>query len=115
MAVLSKSRTMPVWQADEGAQAPAAVFTAGPINLGKFLNGRIAGNVFSDAAGTLECLQELTPGSGGLLFTIPVDATVPAFAYPFTIQIFSPYVTMIWTQGGAPSTFLRATVAALPQ
>lgn len=107
--------TMVIWNADEGAQAPAAVFTAGPFNLGKFLNGRVQGNVFSDAPGTLLCIQELTPGSGGITLTIPIDATIPANAYPFVIALFSPYVTFVWTQGGAPSTFLRATVAALPQ
>lgn len=114
-AALGDARTMALWAADEGPQAPAAVFNAGPFSLAKFVNGRVAGNVFADSAGVLEVIQENLPGLGGLLFTVPQDATMPFFQYPFTIQVFAPYVTIRWTQGGGASTFLRASVTALPQ
>lgn len=114
-SALADARTLPLWNGDQGAQAPAAVFTYGPIDLSKFLNGRVAGNVFLDAAGVFEVVQEQLPGSGGLLFSVPRDVTQPFFQYPFSIQVFAPYVTFRWTQGGGASTFLRAFVSALPQ
>ena len=115
MSALADSAIMPIWRADEGAQAALAVFTTGPHNCSKFLNGRVAGNVMSDTVGALTILQEQLPGLGGLVFTVPQDLLQPNFQFPFSILLFAPFVTFTWTQGAAPSTFLRATVSALPQ
>jgi hypothetical protein len=104
-----------VWNLNNGALAPAGVLTSGCAALHKFLNGFVRGNLWTDAAGVLTILQERTPGGGGAVLTVPVDATVtPDFQYPFFVAIFQPFVTLTWTNGVGAATFVRTYVTATP-
>lgn len=106
---------MRLWVADEGAQAPLAVFSTGQIQCGAYLNGTLRGSVQVDAAGgTLVCTQRTNRTAAGLTFTIPVDATHPPFSYPFSIIIIQPLVEFTFTNGGVATTFLLADVTADP-
>jgi len=101
-----------VWSVETGALAPAQVVSNGPMNLSQY--SAVSGNVWSNVAGTLTVASERFPGSGGLVFTVPQDATQPFFQYPFLIAMFEPFVTFTWTNGGGAAVFMRASVQALP-
>jgi len=107
---------MVFWDADEGVVAPAGVHDTGTLLMSKFINGDLVGSVRSDVAGSsLVIVQERVLGDGDLSFNIPVDATQPAFTFPFQLKILLPFVTLRYTNGGGgATTFLRAKATAIP-
>ena len=112
-AVLTRS-TMKVWSADEGALAPAQVFTTGHVDLSKFLNGTVRGSVFCDVTGTLEIIQERIAGGASLIFDVTIDAAQPNFSFPFIVAIFWPLVSFRFTNGAGAAATLEADVTATP-
>jgi hypothetical protein len=106
---------MPVWNADEGALAPLAVFNTGTFNLSAFLNGHVRGNLFLPAAGAaFTIIQERVPGGGGLVFPVPIDPVHPNFNYPFLVSILSPFVTFQVTNGANAQANVIGDVTAVP-
>ncbi len=112
-AVLARA-PMPVWNADEGVLAPAAVFNTGHLDLTKFINGTVRGSVFCDVTGVLAIIQERVPGGAQLLFTVTIDPLQPAFSWPFIVAIFWPFVSFRFTVGVGATTTLEADVTATP-
>ena len=112
-AVLARAPE-PIWNADEGILAPAFVFNTGHLNLAKFVNGSVRGNVFCDVVGVLEIIQERVPGGASLIFNVPQDATQPAFSFPFIVAVFWPLVSFRFTVGAGATTTLEAAVTATP-
>ncbi len=105
---------MPVWNADEGVLIALAVFNTGHLDLTKFVNGSVRGNVFCDVTGTLEIIQERVAGGAQLLFDVDIDAGQPSFSFPFIVAIFWPLVSFRFTVGAGATTTLEADVTATP-
>lgn len=103
-----------IWNASAAGIGAGVVVTMGKINL----NGmqRTRGSVTQDAAGTLVINQyalptDTTPAAS---FTVTVDPDQPPFRYTWDVIVIHPYVEITFTNGGAPSTFFRASALALP-
>jgi hypothetical protein len=93
--------------------APAEVVTV-TFEVTNFRNGRIRGNFHQDVAGTLHVRFGNDSTTMDLDFTVPVCPLNPPFQYPFDIIVVQPFVQVEFTNGGAPSTFFRSYVTALP-
>lgn len=104
-----------IWFVNEPAGFGAAeVRTMGPISIAAFSNGRLRGNVHASSAGVLVVEQGLVRGVADLQWTVAQDTTQPDFQYPFDIFVDLPFLTITWTQGGAPTTFFRAMTTVMP-
>jgi hypothetical protein len=112
-AVLARS-PLPIWNADEGILLATTVFNTGYLDLSKFVNGSVRGNVFCDVVGTLEIIQERVPGGASMIFNVPQDATLAAFSFPFIVAVFWPFVSFRFTVGAGDTTTLEAAVTATP-
>lgn len=96
---------------------PVAGLAAAAVVTGKFSANtadRVRGAFVTDAAGTLVLRWHSETGVLLLEYTVPVDvAQTHALVYHFDVIRQGYYFTYEFTQGGAPSTFLQAEVAAL--
>jgi len=105
---------MPFFRQNVPAGLAAGAVRTVTINLAGYQNGRLRGNFHQDVAGTLVVEQGGSQTLMDLSWTVPRDLTQPEFQYPFDIIIIEPFVRITFTNGGAPSTFFRAFVVALP-
>jgi hypothetical protein len=103
-----------IWNASAAGIGAAAVVTMGKINLTGMQRTR--GSVTQDVAGTLVINQYALPADTvpAASFSVPVDVAQPPFRYTWDVIVIHPYVEITFTNGGAPSTFFRASALALP-
>jgi hypothetical protein len=93
---------------------------AGATNLRTFplhnyVNGRLRGNFHQDGGvATILIEQGSSQGVMDLSFTVTQDVSQPNFQYPFDVIIIQPFVRISYTNGGAPNTFARVDITALP-
>jgi hypothetical protein len=104
---------LPIWFRSTAGLAPAGIETL-TIGLHRYMNGDIRGTVHQDVAGAFIIEMGDTQGVFDTYFNVPQDLTMPNFQYPFNIVIIQPFVRFTFTNGGAPSTYFRASVRALP-
>jgi hypothetical protein len=105
---------LPIILQSLGAQGPGATSTLLTFGLHSFLNGRVRGTFHQAVAGTLLIEMGDTQTVFDTTFAVPRDASMPGFAYPFDIILIQPFTRFTFTNGGAPSTFFRSSVVALP-
>lgn len=117
-SALGSKINLPLWTVDLGAVGAGATADTRGLSIAQYTSGRITGSLFSSAAVTFDVFMDSTMAavSTGLpTWVVPQDGSLPGFQYPFSIQVFEPFVRFRYTVGGAPATFLRVNVQAIPQ
>ncbi len=111
---LDTAESMRTWSVASAGLAPAAAETMGKQNLIGFQ--RIRGTIFQNVAGTpiINMYSLGTDATPTCQFTVTQDTAQPNFRYTWDVIVIHPYVEIIFTNGGAPSTIFRAQNMALP-
>lgn len=118
-AALGQKINLPLWAVNSLVVGAGVVIDTRGLSVAQYLSGRVTGNFASDVALTLDVFEDATEAGVSAAvaptWTVPRDAGLPGFQYPFTIQLFQPFLRLRVTVGGAPTTFLRGNAQAIPQ
>lgn len=111
--VQQKSRTT-LRSQEVGVIAALAVVNFGRLNLQGF--ARTQGTWFQDVPAASVVLEYRAAALGPVLFTFPVplNGTQPASTYTWDEPVHAPYVTLVVTNGGAPTAASRIFHEAIP-
>lgn len=97
---------------DPAAGLAGGAVVTGQINVRRFQ--RVRGTFRQDVAGTLVLeWRNRWDADPVYSYTVPQDSDQTDFTYGFDVISQGKYLTWVFTNGGAPSTFFRAEVAAL--
>lgn len=117
MPATKKAASKDLWLRPAQGGANAGIAAGSNITLQWNLSGfkRIVGVCFTDVAVASLVINQRGSRTGAVLFTknVPVDPSQAATTYTFDEAIRAPYVEIVATQGGVPSTIFRAFTQAL--
>lgn len=108
------AESLRTWKVASAGLGIGAVETMGKMNLIGFQ--RIRGTIYQDQLGTPVINFYSGPADTvpTATWTVTQDLDQPNFRYSWDVSVFHPYVEIVFTNGGAPSTVLRAQNMALP-
>lgn len=100
---------MALWRVnDTDGVAGGGSITTGVQALHAFVGQKLKVNVSQDQAGTLTITQAQVAGGSDLVYTADQDFNQSNYRYPIEVDIWHPYVTITFTNGGSASSVLRA-------
>lgn len=111
-----KLRPMPLLKINDADGLAAGASVQYVFNVTGYRGGFLRGTFHQDVTGTplVEFGESASVFDNTFQVSQDTDPPQTPFRFPFSIMIMQPFVRITFTNGGAPSTFFRADVTALP-